>query len=462
MTGGPGLSDERIAELVARVGDAEAFAHWERQIRSTGFCRRPVRLAGKTVQVDPETGEVLHRFSTADEPDGVVLTACNNRRESVCPNCSETYRRDAWHLVAAGLRGGKGVPESVIEHPALFVTLTAPSFGAVHASRRSEAGDPLPCRPRRDPESCPHGRPTACWDRHSGSDEVVGQPLCRECFDYEALVVWNATIPELWRRTMIYLQRELARAADMTLTDLRRAVRVSYVKVAEYQTRGAVHLHAVLRLDGADGEHPPSGFDEELLAASIEAAVPEVTIRVDAGDHRWFARWGEQLDIRPIGESAELSREAVAAYIAKYATKSSDQFGRLERPRDNSDLELLDANEHIVEICRTAWRLGGLRDLADLKLRRWAHTLGYRGHWSTKSRHYSTTLGALRDERRQFAKHRNGEPEPEGVVSLGDWRYRGIGHQTAADAWLADSAGSRCRTERQIGREELTTRVGPT
>ena len=258
MTGGPGLSDERIAELVARVSDPEEFARWERQIRATGFCRRPVRLAGKTVQVDPETGEVLHRFSTADEPDGVVLTACNNRRESVCPNCSETYRRDAWHLVAAGLRGGKGVPESVVEHPALFVTLTAPSFGAVHASRRSEAGDPLPCRPRRDPEPCPHGLPTACWDRHGGTDEVVGQPLCRECFDYEALVIWNATVPELWRRTMIYLQRELARAADMTVTDLRRTVRVSYVKVAEYQARGAVHLHAVLRLDGVDGELPPS------------------------------------------------------------------------------------------------------------------------------------------------------------------------------------------------------------
>lgn len=461
MTGGHGLSDERIAELVARVSDAEEFARWERQIRATGFCRRPVRLAGKTVQVDPETGEVLHRFSTADEPDGVVLTACNNRRESVCPNCSETYRRDAWHLVAAGLRGGKGVPESVIEHPALFVTVTAPSFGAVHASRRSEAGDSRPCRPRRDPEPCPHGVPTACWERHGGSDEVVGQPLCRECFDYEALVVWNATVPELWRRTMIYLQRELAHAADMTVTDLRRTVRLSYVKVAEYQARGAVHLHAVLRLDDVDGAPPPSGFNEEFLAGAVETAVPDVTVRVDAGDRRWFACWGEQLDLRPIGASSELSRETAAAYIAKYATKSSDQFGRLERLRDDSDLELLDASGHIVQVVRTAWTLGGLPALADLKLRRWAHTLGYRGHWSTKSRHYSTTLGALRDERRQFAKHRNGEPEHEEVVSLGDWRYAGIGHQTAADAWLTESAGSRHRIERRIGREELITRVGP-
>lgn len=461
MTGEAGLSEQRIAELITRVGDPEAFARWERQIRATGFCRRPVRLAGKTVQVDPSTGEVLHRFSTADEPDGVVLTACNNRRESVCPTCSETYRRDAWHLVAAGLRGGKGVPETVVEHPALFVTLTAPSFGPVHAARLSDAGDPLPCRPRREAEPCSHDQPSACWGRHGGTEEVVGQPLYRECFDYEALVIWNATVPELWRRTMIYLDRELARATGLTLTEVREQVRVSYVKVAEYQARGAVHIHAVIRLDDDDGDLPPDVFDEELLAAAIGTAASEVTVRIDAGDRRWFARWGDQLDIRPIGASEALSREAVAAYIAKYATKSSDQFGRLERLGDAGDLEFLDANEHIMEICRTAWRLGGQHDLADFNLRRWAHTLGYRGHWSTKSRHYSTTLGALRDERRKFAKHRNGEPKTEDVASIGDWRYGGIGHQTAADAWLADSAGCRHRASRQLSREVRGPRQEP-
>ena len=35
--------------------------------------------------------------------------------------------------------GGKGIPESVVEQPVIFLTLTAPSFGAVHAEA---AGDP--------------------------------------------------------------------------------------------------------------------------------------------------------------------------------------------------------------------------------------------------------------------------------------------------------------------------------
>lgn len=55
--------------------------------------------------------------------------------------------------------------------------------------------------------------------------------------------------------------------------------------------------------------------------------------------------------------------------------------------------------EHARHMIRTAWRLGARKDLAELRLRAWAHMLGFRGHFSTKTRHYSTTLGALRDAR---------------------------------------------------------------
>jgi hypothetical protein len=61
--------------------------------------------------------------------------------------------------------------------------------------------------------------------------------------------VWNNALSELWRRTSIYLPRILARLTGMTQTRLRRLVRVSYVKVAEYQQRGLIHLHVVVRLD---------------------------------------------------------------------------------------------------------------------------------------------------------------------------------------------------------------------
>ncbi|MGV9305515.1 replication initiator [Nonomuraea sp. NPDC003727] len=40
--------------------------------------------------------------------------------------------------------------------------------------------------------------------------------------------------------------------------------------------------------------------------------------------------------------------------------------------------------------------------LADLRLTQWAHMLGFRGHFSTKSRRYPTTLGVLRNARQQL------------------------------------------------------------
>jgi hypothetical protein len=51
---------------------------------------------------------------------------------------------------------------------------------------------------------------------------------------------------------------------------------------------------------------------------------------------------------------------------------------------------------------QAAWRLGGLQQYQHLGLRRWAHMLGFRGHFLTKSRRYSTTFTALRQQRRTW------------------------------------------------------------
>jgi hypothetical protein len=444
-----------------------------RQVQHAGHCARPVRLVGQVDEVDHQTGEVRESFSTDDEPDGILLKACGNRRASRCPSCSEVYRADAWQLIAAGLRGGKGLPETVANHPRLFVTFTAPSFGPVHA-RREHSGRALPCRPRDPRARCPHGEPVGCWRRHEPDDDTLGTPLCRQCFDYEAAVLWNALAPELWRRTTIYLRRALARRAGISAADFRRSVRLSYAKVAEYQQRGAVHFHAVIRLEGAPPrddldrvEPPPAPFTVELLAEAIGDAAAAVAVTLPS-TRRAPARavgWGEQLDIEVIeaGPTAggPLSAEAVAAYIAKYATKSTEGFGpALDRRLTAGDLDHLDVSEHVAELVRTCWRLGAEPQLAALGLRRWAHMLGFRGHWSTKSRRYSTTFTALRRARVEHVKRRLhdpwGRPASEGaVVAFGDWRYAGRGYRTAGDAWLAASAAAQARERRRIAREEL-------
>ncbi len=464
-----------VDQLIARAADRDGFERWMRQVEHAGHCARPVRLVGEVAEVDQETGEVRESFSTDDEPDGILLKACGNRRASRCPSCSEVYRADAWQLIAAGLRGGKGLPETVSNHPRLFVTFTAPSFGPVHA-RREQNGRALACRPRDPRAQCVHGRPVGCWRRHEPDDDALGTPLCGECFDYEAAVLWNALAPELWRRTTIYLRRALARRAGMRAADFRRSIRLAYAKVAEYQQRGAVHFHAVIRLDAPPPsddpdrvEPPPAPFTAELLAEAIRDAAASVAVTLPS-TRRALARaigWGEQLDIEVIeaGRAADetLSAEAVAGYIAKYATKSTEGFGpALDHRLTVDDLGDLGVSEHVAELVRTCWRLGAEPALGALGLRRWAHMLGFRGHWSTKSRRYSTTFTALRRARVEHIKRRLldpwGRPTTEGAtVPFAEWRYAGRGYRTAGDAWLAASAAAHAGERRRIAREELTT-----
>jgi hypothetical protein len=90
---------------------------------------------------------------------------------------------------------------------------------------------------------------------------------------------------------------------------------VSFAKVAEYQKRGAVHFHAVIRLDGPDGGDtpPPAWATAELLTDAIRAA--------GVLDRR----------IRLIAELAQL-----------------------------------DITEHARRLIRTAWALGACKDLEHL------------------------------------------------------------------------------------------------
>jgi hypothetical protein len=204
--GGSGFGGA-VGQALARIARGD-YDRWLEHVGRAGGCENPIRLAGEVTRVDARTGEVVESYRSADAPDGVIYLPCNNRRASVCPACSEVYRYDTYNLVAAGLRGGKGIPDTVGEHPCVFVTLTAPSFGAVHAHRADSAGKPLPCRPRRAKTLCPHGRATWCAKRHDDQADALGTPLCVACYDHHAAVVWNHFAPELWRYFRTYLPRE--------------------------------------------------------------------------------------------------------------------------------------------------------------------------------------------------------------------------------------------------------------
>jgi hypothetical protein len=469
-----------LQEVIDRAGPG--YDRWMEQVAATGYCVHPVRLRGRVEHADADTGEVRTVYTTDREPDATLLKACGNRRASVCPSCSATYQGDSFQLLAAGLRGGKGVPETVVGHPRLFVTFTAPSFGPVH-TRKAQGLLVYPCHPYRQGQRCPHGRRLGCWQRHDPDDPRLGEPLCARCYQAGAQVLWNALAGRLWSRTTIYLYRALAQLAGVSEAELREVVRISFAKVAEYQRRGAVHFHAIIRLDAATDcgcsacvALPPAGFTADLLEAAVRKAAAVVAVACPAVDEdqgvTLLARWGEQLDVRHIteaGDEGELSAEQVAGYIAKYATKATEALGvTLDHRLGEAELEDLDLPAHVAELVRACFELDARPSLGRLRLRKWAHMLGFGGHFSTKSRRYSTTLGTLRRARMAYAiRRRRGGTLPldawgraEGdpvVLVVASWRYLGRGYQTTGEAWLAASAAARAREERRIAKEELRT-----
>jgi len=237
----------RLTARLAKLAAAGYLAPLARQVGSLGGCARPIRMTGHRTRLDAATGQILDHLDTRHLPAGELLVRCGNRRTTRCPACSNVYRYDTYQLIAAGLRGGKTVPTSVSTHPRVFATLTAPGFGPVHNQ--------------------PGAAPCTCGTRHADTDPLLGTPLNPERYDYTGAVLWNAHAPALWARFTTYLRREIANAAGLTQRTLRHHATLSYAKVAEYQKRGQIHFHTVIRIDGPTG--PTStlnrpGFDGDI------------------------------------------------------------------------------------------------------------------------------------------------------------------------------------------------------
>jgi hypothetical protein len=274
-------------------------------------------------------------------------------------------------------------------------------------------------------------------------------------------VAFNWHAPELWRRFTIAVRRALARTAGLTAAEFTRRCRVSFVKVAEFQRRGVVHLHALIRLDGPgeDYQPPQLSIDATGLAEAIRRAAAHVRLTVELPDRPGLVlRFGEQLDTQTVngGPAGELTPEHAARYIAKYSTKSAEDFGVGERRITPEVLPLLGVTDHVDQLVHVAWRLGG-HDAYE-GLRRWVHMLGFRGHFASKSRRYSTTLGAIRGERRAYRQRQAAEQvrellDDDTTLVVSHWEFAGVGYLTTGDAALALSAAARARERRQAARD---------
>ena len=358
MTAAP--SAELLDALAERARETD-LGQLDARLRASGGCARPIRLRG-TVEVCDGHGRSASGRPT-HEPDGVLRKACGNRREAVCPPCAERYRQDAYHLIAAGLRGGKGVPDTITEHPAVFLTLTAPSFGVVHTRPLGPDGRPRRCRPRRDDPVCPHGVRLSCRAIHDEHDPRLGEPLCPECFDYAG----GGDVEQLARRA-VALHDDLRPA---------RAGRAGRDDAGRAQARGP--RRRTSRSPSTSAAGSCTCTCSRAWIARCPTTAPTSCTRPRTRFDARAARTRDPQDRRrrlrsrrrrarrracALGRPARrpppapaTQRGEVAGYLAKYATKSTEQAGGLLHRIAADQVDVVNVREHVRSYMRTAFEL---------------------------------------------------------------------------------------------------------
>ncbi len=163
-------------------------------------------------RADTHTGEVANLD---------YLKPCGSRLLEKCPHCSEVYRRDAISVLRAGL---KDVDNATI--PFTFITFTAPGaevFGPTH-QRIVDFGKGGKSRVRK----------CRCQKIHDDDDPLIGTPLDPATYRYDRAADFNAHASRLFAVTMQRLGRVDGHKLD-------------YTRVAEFQTRGLIHYHVIVR-----------------------------------------------------------------------------------------------------------------------------------------------------------------------------------------------------------------------
>lgn len=282
----------------------------------------------------------------------------------------------------------------------LFVTLTAPGkdyFGSAnHRVNGKYTGN------------CP------CGSKHSQEDNLLGAPINFDEFDYEKAVSWNAKVPELWRRFLIALERELPNQ------------KIEYVKVVEIQRRGLFHIHAILRIE-------PAIFTRKniLVRNVIQIAIKDASKVPEVEGHKFgvqtdvkFAkqrppkkRRGESTKDYKIRVNKTPTRNTFARYLAKYATKGMEHA--TEKGVNSKYLRAHHMKLRVAAMpASKEWQVGAfiklhkdlrnnpeksgtieqtkqrIRSRGQSKIQ----SFGFSGQFLTKSKRYSTTFKAIREE----------------------------------------------------------------
>lgn len=266
--------DGQRAKKWACIGLADAVD--EEEATKAHACCRQIRM------LDVESGEL-------------VTIRCGTRSEKRCPGCAWLYKKDTAKLLRSGLiRGGA--------YRFFLLTLTAPSFGRCHVV------------PKRDER-----KKCGCGTYHDAVKDVDlrGVPLDITRYAYDRQVAFNYHIGKLWNATLALLRKHYP---DM-----------AFAKVFEWQQRGALHVHALLRFRAAD-----------FVAAGDPAdIIRRMALSVRAMHQSMY--WGNQCKCDEIRGAGQV--DGVIGYLKKavaYVTKDVCESGPDGSGRNRMHLAMLD------------------------------------------------------------------------------------------------------------------------
>ena len=320
---------------------------------------------------DRSTGEI-YLGKTIEKP-------CGSRLHERCPHCSEIYARDARSVFNGGV---EHQPEPV-EH-FTFVTLTAPGshvFGQTHqrVQRFRKGKKPYVVR-------------CACKHVHRQDDVQIGSPIDPSTYRYDLAAEFNAASSRLLAITLQRVGRMVGE-------------KLSYARVAEFQKRGLIHFHILIK-----GQVPAEVIRRVVLGTEDgegNAVSPAVS------HQRW--RWGEQVDVKDVRSD---DRKHVGAYLTKlisYSIKGTDTSsnGTIDSRAQMQRAALRGCDCKAGGNCALGKRYDPENgtffagEMPDKYCRR--HQLayngwGFRGHILAFSRNWGMTFKEVRQRRSDYAK----------------------------------------------------------
>lgn len=301
-------------------------------LTSRGVCEAPI---------------LVYRDGTAQ------YVRCSSNDSRACEACAAMFKGDVKRVIGSGCRASErdGVTaDDLAGFRWYFWTLTAGSFGRTHWE----------------------GVNCFCGRQHERGSGWAGVALDPRAYDYAGQVAWNNRLGRLWNRTTSRLALDLPD--------------VEHASVREWQARGALHVHALVR---------------------VPAWVPDGEVRAalaTAGRSSYYGfEWGAQQDVRLIAGDDSLAHGV--RYLAKALTYTVKSVADDHRPSADAVPARV---EHFRAMDRAARFFTCMHKSCGVGCPSTAHKrLGFGGHRFAKSKGWSLaglTRTALKEERRAWAE----------------------------------------------------------